>query len=213
MFIFSNLAVSVDGKIATATRIHFPIGTSEDRRHMQVLRRKADAVLMGAASLRAFRKPCLIRNSKRQILNVIISSGLERVSPDWEFFKDPRVKRLLFIARKPSARRLALFEKTSAVVFLRPGRSIARQITATLEKRGIRKLLVEGGGSVMWDFVSEDLINEYHVTLTPKIIGGARSPTMVDGKGFEPGQILKLKLTMCRRIGDELYLVYKSVAD
>ena len=61
----------------------------------------------------------------------------------------------------------------------------------------------------MWDFASQNLIDEYYVTLTPKIVGGENSPTLVEGLGFKPSEILDLKLARCRRVGDELYLTYR----
>jgi riboflavin biosynthesis pyrimidine reductase len=60
----------------------------------------------------------------------------------------------------------------------------------------------------MWEFAKENLIDEYHVTLTPKILGGRDSPTLVDGLGFKPKDILNLKLQQSRVVGDEIYLVY-----
>ncbi len=63
----------------------------------------------------------------------------------------------------------------------------------------------------MWDFSSAHLIQEYHVTLTPKIIGGATAATLVDGRGFLPKEILNLKLKQCRVIGNEIYLVYQAL--
>ena len=71
-------------------------------------------------------------------------------------------------------------------------------------------MLVEGGGEVMWHFVSQNLISEYHVTLTPKIIGGTKAPTLVDGIGFKYSKILSLKLTKVKKVRDELYLIYKN---
>ncbi|HAR41330.1 MAG TPA: hypothetical protein DCS07_01655 [Bdellovibrionales bacterium] len=212
MYIFSNLATSIDGKIATASRAHFPLGTPADREQMRRLRRRADAVLMGASSLRSFRRPLLIRkNGKpgpRQILNVIISSGLEGISPSWPFFKEQRTTRLLFITKPlPEARRNK-FEKSSEIVLLKKGRPIATQIVAELGRRGIRNLLVEGGGSVMWDFISQDLIEEINLTITPRILGGSSAPTLVDGKGFSPGEVRNFKLSSFKKLGDELYLVY-----
>src|SRR6478672_6851800 len=52
MFIFSNLAISLDGKIGTRKRNLFPLGTAEDRREMNILRLQCDALLMGASTLR-----------------------------------------------------------------------------------------------------------------------------------------------------------------
>jgi 2,5-diamino-6-(ribosylamino)-4(3H)-pyrimidinone 5'-phosphate reductase len=110
------------------------------------------------------------------------------------------------------AARLRQFESRCEIIQLAQPRgarsSTAKQVIRALEQRGYRKLLVEGGGQVMWDFVKDNLIDEYHVTLTPKLIGGTKAPTLVDGPGFEPSKVLNLKLKKCVRAGDELYLTY-----
>jgi riboflavin biosynthesis pyrimidine reductase len=82
MFVFSNLATSIDGKIASKDRGHFLLGTPEDRRLMQVLRAKSDVVVFGASTLRTHQRPCIVRPSeakglKRQPANAVISSRLE----------------------------------------------------------------------------------------------------------------------------------------
>jgi 2,5-diamino-6-(ribosylamino)-4(3H)-pyrimidinone 5'-phosphate reductase len=81
-----------------------------------------------------------------------------------------------------------------------------------LEELGVKRLLVEGGGGLMWDFVKPNLIDELYVTLTPRILGGRDAPTLVDGAGFNPREVVNLKLKQCRRVGDELYLVYKKTS-
>ena len=218
MLIFSNLATSLDGKIATSSRVLYSLGTAQDRRHMQVLRKKSDVVVFGASSLRAYQKPCtvsgpLAQGLKRQPANAVLSSGLEGISPSWPFFTRTGFERILFVGPNAAPARLRLFEKHSEIVVLKPPTlrsTTTGQLIAELQKRGYRKLLVEGGGSVMWDFVAQNLIDEYHVTLTPKVLGGTHAPTLVDGAGFEPKEVLNLKLKSCRRIGDELYLVYSK---
>lgn len=213
MFVFSNLATSLDGKIATVSREPFYLGTPADRRQMQVLRKKCDILLMGAGTLRAYRQFCGLRKAGKQgqPANAVLSGSLEGISPDFPFFSDKGLKRLLFLTRSKNlsrARRTA-FEKTSEIIPLTAKSPVATQIVAALKKRGYRSLLVEGGGSVMWDFVSQNLIDEYHVTLTPKIVGGTEAPTLVDGRGFRPQDILNLRLHQSRRLGNELYLVYR----
>lgn len=215
MFVFSNLATSLDGKIATSSREPFYLGTPADRRQMQVLRKKCDVLLMGAGTLRAYQKFCGVRGApaKRQPANAIVSGSLEGVSPDWEFFRDPELKRLLFVTSpgKLSQARRRAFEKTSEIIEISSNRKpVAVQIMSALKARGFKSLLVEGGGEMMWHFASQNLIDEYNVTLTPKIVGGTESPTLVEGQGFLPSQILELKLHRCKRLGDELYLVYKK---
>jgi riboflavin-specific deaminase-like protein len=218
MFTFSNLATSVDGKIATSSREFFPIGTPEDRRMMQVLRRKSDVVVFGASSLRTFRKPCIVygpaaQGLKKQPANAVLSSKLEGISPAWPFFTRPGFHRILFVSAQAPKKTLVRFEKSCEIITLqKPSAklSTAKNVLRELETRGYRKALVEGGGNVMWDFVRDNLIDEYYVTLTPRLIGGTEAPTLVDGQGFSPAQVLNLKLARCKKIGDELYLVYKK---
>lgn len=211
MFIFSNLATSVDGKIASADRGHFNLGTPADRRQMSVLRKRADAILMGASTLRSFKGPLKIRGSKKVPLNVVLSSTLGGISPAWPFFRDEDTRRLLFASSlTPDARRKK-FRKFAEIVIFDAKKPVASQIVAELKSRGIKSLLVEGGGSVMWDFVGEGLLDEVNVTLTPWLLGGADAPTLVDGKGFPSGKGQKLKLVKLKRLRSELYLTYRRV--
>jgi|GEM_PF-580505 len=216
MLVFSNLATSLDGKIAAKGREQFHLGTRADRKQMQVLRKKADVIVMGASTLRTYKAFCPVLGTKKQPANAIISSSLEGISPEWPFFKNPSHRRILFITQPLSLARRKAFEKTSEIIELRaPQKSnqahaIAEQVLAALDDRGMTQVLVEGGGGVMWDFAKHNLIDEYHVTLTPRIIGGTEAPTLVDGPGFLPKEVLNLKLTHCRRLGDELYLTYRK---
>lgn len=212
MFVFSNLATSLDGKIAAKGREHFPLGTPYDRQIMQKLRAKADVVLFGASTLRTFQKPCILTKPPKkggQPANAIVSSRLEGLDPAWPFFTRTGFRRILFCSESASPERRAAFAPSCEVIALKnPGS--AREILAALQARGLKRVLVEGGGGLMWVFVRENLIDEYHVTLTPKVVGGVDAPTLVDGEGFAPAQILTLKLAGCRRKGQELYLTYRA---
>ena len=213
MRVLSNLAMSLDGKIATRSPELFLLGTKRDHQEMQRLRKLADAILIGASTLRSYKKPNVVHNADNQPINALLSSSLERISPKWPFFQESSVKRVLFVGHSATKDRIKKFEKSSEIVVLKPStkkRPASLQIVDWFEKTGIKTLLVEGGGGVMWDFASAHLIQEYHVTLTPKIVGGEKAPTLVDGLGFLPKEILNLKLQKCRVIGDEIYLIYKS---
>lgn len=211
-FVFSNLAISLDGKIATASREVFHLGTPADRKQMQVLRKGSDAVIMGASTLRAHRKYCPVFGAKRQPANVIVSTGLEGVSADWPFFSYEGGRRILVLTKPVSPARLRRFEASCEIIPVKPTRSapLARQVIRELQGRGMHRLLVEGGGGLMWDFARDNLIDEYHVTVTPRILGGTEAPTLVDGLGFSPAESLNLHLVRSRKLGDELYLTYRK---
>jgi 2,5-diamino-6-(ribosylamino)-4(3H)-pyrimidinone 5'-phosphate reductase len=206
MFIFSNLATSLDGKIATENRGVLPLGTPEDFKRVLLLRKKADAILTGASTLRTYRKPNLV--SGRTPWNVILSSTLEGISPRWPFFTHEGTRRILFVDPKTPTKTLRAFESRSEIICISPRKPPGTQIVSHLEKKGVKSLLVEGGGGTMWEFASHNLIDEYHVTLTPRILGGRDAPTLVDGKGFAPKEILNLSLQRCKVVGDEIFLTY-----
>lgn len=203
--------MSLDGKIATCERSFFPLGTAEDLKQMEVLRRRCDAIVMGASTMRVYQKPCVISGQTKQPINILISSRLAGLDPRWPFFKSSKIRRILFVTEGIEKSTLMRFSRSSEVVLLKkpgPKHPVARQILTHLKAQNLTRILVEGGGGVMWDFASQNLIDEYHVTLTPKIVGGATAPSLVDGQGFKPSEVLNLKLRQCTVLGDEIFLTY-----
>ena len=181
---------------------------------MQVLRKRADAVLFGASTLRAYKNPALAdaHASRGQPLNIVVSSELEGFSPSWPFFSRSGFKRILCVNDTISNARVRKFEKSSEIIRLNPRAPKAPQIIRELQRLGVKNLLVEGGGEIMWEFARENLIDDYFLTLTPRILGGRTSPTLVDGSGLSAEHSLRLKLTNVKKVGHELYLTYRKLA-
>jgi len=213
MYIYSNLATSIDGKIATADRKYFPMGTAADLKRMLELRAKADVVLFGAGVLRTFKNPCFATPSfRKQPINAVLSSRLEGINPSWPFFKSDKINRILFVSDRAPRATLRKFETSSQIILLNSLKPVANQVIKKLSARGVKNLLVEGGGEVMWEFVRKNLIDDYFLTLTPRVLGGSRAPTLVDGAGLSVQKSLNLELTQVKRVGDELYLTYRRTA-
>jgi len=181
---------------------------------MHLIRSRSDVVLMGASTIRTFRKPCLVTRvplkKKIQPANAVVSSTLEGISPAWPFFTENGMKRILFVSERASRARIQKFEQSCEIIVLQSKKKVGPLILKELTKRGYSNVLVEGGGSLMWEFAQENLIDEYNVTLTPKIVGGSLAPTLVDGLGFSGENILNLKLKSFKKVGDEIYLVYRK---
>ena len=78
------------------------------------------------------------------------------------------------------------------------------------EKWGVKRLLCEGGGEMNGALVRAGLLDELHLTISPKIFGGQTAPTLADGTGFKKlADAARLKLKSLRRGGDEMFLVYE----
>ena len=78
------------------------------------------------------------------------------------------------------------------------------------EKWKVKRLLCEGGGELNDALFRAGLVNELHLTICPRIFGGRDAPTIADGAGvLKLGDAARLRLKSSRRIGEELFLVYK----
>jgi riboflavin-specific deaminase-like protein len=209
--ILSNFAMTLDGKIAPASREFAQLGTDLDWQNMLALRAEVDAVIFGATNMRAYKQFGRAPDwAPKQPASVVISHKLAGFSTSWPFFKNPSDQRLLAVTSRLAPAVKKKFSAKSQILELSPKRPLAPQLVKALEAQGMKRLLIEGGGAIMWEFAKFNLINEYHVTLVPKILGGADAPTMVEGEGFTPKKLLNLKLVEARPIGDELYLIYRK---
>ena len=217
-FVYANLAVTLDGKIASFDREDFPLGSKADRLEMDRLRARADAVIWGGETLRTARHPARVREES------LVSERVERglpphpanalITKSGEFpdklpwFEAGEVERLIFTAPEGASRLGAAREAGAEIIVLDEAESLAGQVLAYLGEREMKNVLIEGGGSLVWEFAR--YIDEFHVTLTPWLAGGASAPTLMDGPGFPSGEFLGLTLVEVRREGDELFLRYKA---
>ena len=214
-----NMAMSADGKISTHRRETFALGSKEDRYLMDVLRARADAVIIGSRIVQLdgyairvrdkdLREKRLARTGKRHPLNVVLSTRLN-LPLETQFFTHPRTERLVVTTRQAPKTRI---ERVTAVaeVEVQRGKSISpARVIQSLADRGYKRLLLEGGGALNFSFFEKGLVDEVYITVTPRILGGSDSPTVADGEGFLAANHPRLDLVSCRRRGDEVFLRYK----
>ena len=217
-FVYANLAVTLDGKIASFDREDFSLGSRADRLEMDRLRARADAVIWGGETLRTARHPARVREESlaRERLakglpphpaNVLITkSGVFLDNLPW--FESDEVERLIFTGPEGERRLTEDRAGGAHIVILDEAEPLAPQVLAHLGECGMKNMLLEGGGSLVWEFAR--YIDAFHVTLTPWLAGGASAPTFMDGPGFPSGEFLGLTLEEVRREGDELFLRYKA---
>ena len=78
------------------------------------------------------------------------------------------------------------------------------------QKLGYKKVLIEGGPTLIGSFLKEKLLDELFITIAPKIYGTSdKTLTLVEGILFKPNQIRKLKLISVKKNWNELFLRYK----
>jgi riboflavin-specific deaminase-like protein len=216
-----NMAMSMDGKIATKARGPVKLGSSYDSRRMSEIRSHHDAVINGSSTFKAYPYPLHVkgkdllderrtRGQAAQPISVVVSSRLylPKKTP-WELEKDS--ERWAFCGREASAARIRALEKGGIrVVRTRAIRPTPREILASLEAAGATRILLEGGGEFNASFLELGLVDRIHLTLTPLVIGGKDSPTWCEGAGFSKNKFPRFRLADLHREGDEIYLTYEK---
>ena len=217
--VFTNLAISMDGKITTRDRELFPLGSWKDHYFMDFHRARAHAVLMGAGTLRSFKNAVTVERSKfksqrkRQGLtpnpiNIVITSKPD-FDVSWPFFKALNVQRVLAVPSTTPRRLTKKFESVASIFYFKNQSTFPKELINHLHKYfDCKNLLLEGGGGTIFPFAKQDLIDEWNITVTPKIVGGESAPTMVDGEGFLMKDIKTYRLKKLLRYKDELFLQY-----
>ena len=208
MKVFTNTAISLDGKINTREGRFCNLGTARDHARMSWLRSQADAVLVGGATFRNWPHPSLpvgadLDGLKAPMWNVVVTRSLQFPQLT-EFLAEPRT-RPLFLTR---AKGVPAGFPAEYEAYEGPDESLPIPwILAALHKRGVQRLLVEAGGDLLFQFLAADAVDELYVTLCPLLIGGP-TPTLVGGSGFFAAELRRLQLLSSEVQGDEIFLHY-----
>ena len=221
-FVFVNFAMTADGKIASANRKVSSVSSKIDREHMMELRATADAVMAGARTVDLFPvslgpgakryRQKRLRNGLAEYNLRIIVSGSGSVDPKANIFKKRFSPIIVLTTAKIPKRRFEALQRAGARVKICGEREINFAAAFRWLKREwrVKRLLCEGGGELHGALVEADLVDELHLTICPKIMGGRDAPTIADGANVTRlADAKKFKLASSKRIGDEMFLVYR----
>jgi len=216
-----NMVCTADGRAAVAGRAA-GIGSPTDRLLMRQLRAQADAVMVGAGTLRAealtptvpasYAAARLARGQSAQPLGVLVSNS-GRLPLDRSFFTRADFARAL-ITSAAGAAALAPAARAGLRVLI-AGESavdLAAALGALRAELGVRWLLCEGGPTLNHALLAAGLVDELFLTLAPKLAAGP-GPTIVEGAPFAPAAAPRLRLLTVHADGDELYLRYRVVRE
>lgn len=218
-----NFASSVDGKITVVPELRnrgFTMSRwPEDHRRMRDLRASADAILIGAGNLRVD-DPDLALSSdesarrrergERQPYRMVVTRGGDGVMPDCKMFNPSLGGPAIVIHSERMTRsvRERLAKVATTVSLGDEEVDMSLMLGWMVRELGVGTLLCEGGGVVTAALFAARAVDELHLTLVPRILGGASVPTLVEGPGFRPNEIPDGTLGSVERVGDELFLRY-----
>tara|TARA_B100000029_G_scaffold107837_1_gene99042 strand:+ start:3954 stop:4634 length:681 start_codon:yes stop_codon:yes gene_type:complete len=213
-----NMAMTLDGKISSYDGSNLSFGSKEDRKEMDRLRAESDIIIWGAETLRIANCPAKVRlqefidyrleqgNSPHPASGVITRTGNIPKTCNW--FESELIQ-FVFTSKKGEEKAKEFCEGRAEVIVSVSEEVSPFSVLEFLRKRGFRKILLEGGGSIHWSFIKENLVDSLYITVTPFLAGGSKSPTILDGEGFLGPDFVNLKLEKFEKKGNELFLKYK----
>jgi len=210
-----NCAMSADGKIALPSRKQVRISCDEDIKRMYNLRNEVDAVLVGIGTIlsddpKLTVKEKYVKNPK-QPLRIILDSNC-RTPKDALVLNDSA--KTLIITKKGNEKQ---FDKKHIEVIgcktYNEGYLDLSCVLDLLSKKGAKKLLVEGGSTVIWSFLEKKLVDDLFIYIGPYVIGGKDTPTVADGSGIKnENELLSLRTVDAKKLGLGVLIHYKLVS-
>lgn len=181
-----NFVSSVDGAAALDGRTA-GLGSPADKAVFSHLRATCDVILVGAGTARAERyRPA-------EVPVAVVSAGLSPSPSDRLFTPAPgtALPLVLTCAAAPADRRAAL-DGHAEVVDCGGEAVDLGLVVAELERRGLRRLLCEGGPRLFADLLAARLVDELCLTVSPVLTGGG-APRITDGPALQPpaGAVLR----------------------
>ena len=219
-YVTLSCAMSIDGYLDSSAPQRLAMSNAADLDRVDEVRACSDAIMVGASTVRRDDPRLLVRDTVRRARR--LSSGCTEspakvtvtasgdLSPDAAFFTTGESTRLVYCPadRAPALR--ARLGGLATVVGLGLGDCVT--MAALLDdlgrSRGIRRLMVEGGGRVLTQFLEADLVDELQLVVAPFFVGEAGAPRAVGPGRFPWTASRRARLAGTRQIGDVVLLRY-----
>ena len=211
--IILNCATSADGKLALPDKTQVRISSDEDMKRVFELRNSCDAVLVGSGAVLADDPKLTVKEKyvkhPRNPIRVVLDTHLK--TPIDALVVNSDAPTILFVGRDTKTPHQ--YVDTVEIIPCQTDKDGLIDLHAMLEilyKKGIKSVLIEGGGTVLWSFLSKKLFDVLYVYIGPMIIGGSGTPTLADGNGVSTGdEIIRLRIASTKRLGEGLLITYK----
>lgn len=206
-----NCAMSADGKIASPLRKQMRISDEEDMRRMYHLRNEVDAVLVGVGTILADDPKLTVKETyvphPKQPLRVILDS--KGRTPPQALALNTVSKTLIITAEGQKKTYKGSHIEVVECKTQHDGLINLNCALDILYQKGVRKLLVEGGGTVIWNFLRNKVVDDLFIFIGSCIIGGKDTPTVADGEGIKNGEYISLKIVDIQRRGTGVLIHYQ----
>lgn len=216
-YVILSCAMSVDGYLDGVTDRRLILSNEADLDRVDEVRSRCDAILVGAATVRNDDPSLTVRDPGRVARRVaagaaptptkVTVTSSAKLDPDVRFFHTGRGEKVVYCdSGTVDDARHVLGDVATVIDAGHPVR--IRHVAADLGSRGVRTLLVEGGGTIHTQFLTAGLVDELQLVVAPFFVGDSRGRRFVDDGSFPWNADHRAILHETRQIGDVVLLRY-----
>ncbi|NUP33063.1 MAG: deaminase [Streptomycetaceae bacterium] len=215
-YVVLSVAASIDGYIDDTSHDRLMLSNADDFDRVDQVRAESDAILIGGTTLRRDNPRLLVKSEARRAARVaagkpeyplkvtVTGSGdLDRDLKFWHYGNDKVVYTTDLAAPKVRETLDGLADVVSTGTAVDFG-----VMLDDLAGRGVRQLMVEGGGTIHTQFLAQGLADEVHLAIAPLLVGQPGAPRFLGAADFPGGSTNRLALLDTRTIGDVVLLRY-----
>ena len=220
-YVILNAAMTLDGKIATATGSS-NISGEADLKRVHEIRKECDAIMVGIGTVLADDPRLTVHKidatPEDNPVRVVVDSKF-RTPHDARITNDD-AKTIIAVANEykdevKSSDKLREFKKRGVKIFFSGDRRVdLKSLMNYLHEEGISRLMLEGGATLNFSMIKSGLIDEISICVAPMVVGGVNAKTFFDGEGFDlMDDAVKLELCDHYTLDKDLILHYKVLND
>ena len=209
--------MSMDGYLDSANGRRLLLSNAADLDRVDAVRASCDAIMVGAATVRNDNPRLLVRTEARQDdrsarglspspMKVTVTQRA-RLDPCADFFTAGDTEKLVYCSTGSVSEARDRLGEVATVVDGGEPVDMGR-LSEDLHTRGVRRLMVEGGGTVHTQFLIADLVDELHLVVAPFFVGDSKACRFVSDGHFPWNPNRRATLADVRRIDDVVLLRY-----
>jgi 5-amino-6-(5-phosphoribosylamino)uracil reductase len=211
--------MSIDGYLDSADTVRLQLSNAADFDRVDAERARCDAILVGAATVRNDNPRLLVRSAARRAERTarglpdspvkVTLTRRGRLAATAAFFTTGSSDKLVYCPSAAADEVRARLGGVATVVDTGPGRDVdVAGVLEHLYARGVDRLMVEGGGTVLTQFLTAGLVDELQLVVAPLFVGDARAPRIVGDGRYPWNADRRAVLAGVRQIGDVVLLRY-----
>ncbi len=195
-YVFIVSEVTIDGKLTLARGVSskeiMKLMDEEANKYLHQIRAECDGIMVGANTVRIDNPNLTVRYVEGENPVRIIPTSTGNIPLDANVLNTEVAPTVIAVSERAPAEKVKSFRSKGAeVVVAGKDKVDFVELLRKLKELGIEKLMVEGGSSVNWELIRNDLVDEIRLIHLPVVVGGNDVPSLTSGEGFKTLEAVK----------------------